>query len=85
MEEGGWKTEDGRGPSKNLARFIHCKIAPVIFERSERPARHATLLPTKNGLTCGAGSSLRSRMTGVYLHVDERIGFSKVSRWKNED
>jgi len=66
-------------PSKNLARAIQCKKAPVIFERSERPVLHAKLFPTKKGITCQAGSSLRSRMTDICLRMDERIGFSKVS------
>jgi len=66
-------------PSKDLARAIHRKKSPVIFERSERPARHATPFPSKKSLTCVAGSSLRLRMTDARLRVEERIGFSKVS------
>ena len=37
-------------PSRNLARVIHPKKAPVIFEQSERPALHVRLFPVKKGL-----------------------------------
>jgi len=66
-------------PSKNLARVVQGKKAPVIFERSERPAPNATSFPAKESPHM-RGRFFATLWNDVFcLQVDERIGFSKVS------
>ena len=66
-------------PSKNLARVIKCKKAPVIFERSERPARNARFFPAKKRAHMPGRFFAALKNDGSLSARADRLGFSKVS------
>jgi len=54
--------------SKKLARLIHCKKAPVIFERRERPALYLTIFCSEKEL----------RMSGRFFASLKKDGYQSA-------